>query len=651
MTSFLRSAFVLLSVWTSGLAYSAPTFYDVVIDVEGTLVQGVPKDKVTNYPADELIEAAGKTYRIAPYARSLLFQLSRQPNVRVSFFSEESEDATNGILQKLMLSAPDSKRSAKDIAFKVLNKTDLTSSAKKDLTKISSNLDRVILVDDNPDITPTQQSRNVASVGPSYFAFETFDSASAELARLTQQNAKGLEAMKHRFPPDPESWERERGKLARAFALLSEALDEARSGKSTLTTAASWRASLAKDPFIKKGEEKIAKYYSWTYTGGGSDRKATGCEERTLVNSEKRTVVPFQLCVMNAPLTYRWGGPKGIQCEKLTDDSVSIAFVPVDVCLGVLPFRYYWTDETYKKCGLYTDQRRYLKAAPFEQCDRANPMVCSISDGVLKPQQRALIASVQGDVLPQILALAKGAPIPDEVLKSKDSRVVALSLVRRLYEAKDKALEAPAGKATVDPMKDFEIQMLFNSGLIDAIQKDCFQNTHQVKRDASYNNSRKIYEDRLAQIQAETQYASGQNPGNRLRPKYAYLGTARDVPTVRQDGLGFQSAYGNMVAVFKDDVKLRSTFAAVESNTPADRRADAHTFFFKPTSMNRPSDLMWWEAQIWGEICFSDVEYVMVSCNFIGVLPEDEIMRLRALNIPVYQCETDGRRMWPGKKL
>ncbi len=158
---------------------------DIVFDLDWTLVYSVG-DEMSNDARTLLVD--GKYYRLADGAEEVIAALEKSPDFRVSFFSGGEKSRNHKLLKKIFL--PDSNKSLYEIAHKILSKEDLmvnsapipeasfTERYKKDLRLVNEDLERVVLIDDLKDFTPTGQKKNLFWLGKTYVYADEFASAS-----------------------------------------------------------------------------------------------------------------------------------------------------------------------------------------------------------------------------------------------------------------------------------------------------------------------------------------------------------------------------------------------------------------------------------------------------------------------------------------
>ena len=217
--------FILLFILVScaeiirGPAASFSQTQHIVFDIDWTIVAEV-KDKEALKKFSDVIHVDGTDYVLYPGLRSLIKEMVQHPEIKISFFSGGANKRNEKLLSLIKL---DDGRTLKSIAHKILGREDLVrmenvpESArfaerfKKDLSKISEDLDNVIMFDDTANFTLpnlARQQDQVFFMGTSYLPFASFD-----------------EARKHAgdyIPKTYEAWKLDRERLE----LLKEAFKE-----------------------------------------------------------------------------------------------------------------------------------------------------------------------------------------------------------------------------------------------------------------------------------------------------------------------------------------------------------------------------------------------------------------------------------------
>lgn len=188
----------------------------VVFDLDWTLFSEFDP-KVIKPDPRRVFVVEGKSYYLTPYAEELIRFLN-EAKIKVSFFSGGGESRNLGLLEKTKLKDG---RSFQSIAHKILSKSDLTAMSadetlsfsdrfKKDLTRVTDNLEMIILVEDNKNFAlDSLQSRNIFWLGPTYQVLTKMEDV--ELVEP------------HYLPPTKEAWDLANHKLL----IIKEAIREA----------------------------------------------------------------------------------------------------------------------------------------------------------------------------------------------------------------------------------------------------------------------------------------------------------------------------------------------------------------------------------------------------------------------------------------
>ncbi len=154
----------------------------VVFDVDWTITSEVkPESK-----GSRVITVEGKKYFVQDGIEELVSNLLEK-DIKVSFFSGGSYSRNHALLKAIVLSDG---RTLEDIAFKILNREDLTTVPgskptdkfsqryKKDLSKVSNDLSELIMIDDTAGfVLDEKQSEHVLFLGKTFEHFDTFAEA------------------------------------------------------------------------------------------------------------------------------------------------------------------------------------------------------------------------------------------------------------------------------------------------------------------------------------------------------------------------------------------------------------------------------------------------------------------------------------------
>lgn len=241
------------------------------------------------------------------------------------------------------------------------------------------------------------------------------------------------------------------------------------------------------------------------------------------------------------------------------------------------------------------------------------------------------------------------------ILKSipeKNSREIGRGLVDKLVERNKTS--KPTTNA-YDFYRDTDIQMAFSDKHFDSIRRGCFKNQFQTNSSNGFasKSKRQKAEEVLIGETINNDPKALVNPKDKshlIRPKYAYLVPTKPMQDVSP--LSYSESYGNIYAVMKSEVKDRSTFTAqdslkvIEAANPLNTKAD-----YKELRKGKKD---YWEAQIWGEVCFNDVAYFIINCpekidysadttkikNY-NRIADETFNKMKETGIPVYQCKKE----------
>lgn len=263
--------------------------------------------------------------------------------------------------------------------------------------------------------------------------------------------------------------------------------------------------------------------------------------------------------------------------------------------------------------------------------------------------------------IPEVLNLSHGEHIPIEIINKYSPTDIARNLVRRL----DRNNQSIISKKNdgFNPLKETDVVMFFRAEDFQNILKKGFLNYHQIgntRGDSSFT-IRANKEDEFLGLNIENggygsfvreklmelvelgrmdqkakvlRQANLMSPYNRIRAKYAYLFvTNKDIDI---GNTVFRNQYGHYGAVFKNEVKSRSTW------TPSDSLGVSghHVYTFQDhfVQIKAFQDMFakyYFEIQIWGDLRISDVAYWVVP---EGANEETQIYKLmKATGIPIKQ--------------
>ncbi|OGR02111.1 MAG: hypothetical protein A2284_11800 [Deltaproteobacteria bacterium RIFOXYA12_FULL_61_11] len=297
----------------------------------------------------------------------------------------------------------------------------------------------------------------------------------------------------------------------------------------------------------------------------------------------------------------------------------------------------------------------------------------------------SLLQAAPLEPVPELSGLDRGATVPAELYQLHDTHALAQALVERVFRltrAKDTRPKLGPLKRT-EPVHHFDLQkdarLLMHLKLEAVTDPQRFSgyvtrgflNLHQTGSTGGLDKPevRALLEDDLALLRLEEEY--NPDPSNRvheLRPKYLVLDLTGEVVV---GGRRHDAAhYGNLVFVFKEQVKQRATWTYRDS-------LDLVQAHFQPTIQlsfgvwtfdeekyrtgvleeyyrlclagtfedallrARPYPQGYLEAQVWGPLELSDVNHVLVLEAELPAFSESQAFQYltERLGIPVYTYE------------
>ena len=217
-------------------------------------------------------------------------------------------------------------------------------------------------------------------------------------------------------------------------------------------------------------------------------------------------------------------------------------------------------------------------------------------------------------VVPEVVNLPDDASLPQDILNRYDSRTVAESMIFRLHVKYD---DISAGQIVANQqwMDDSILALRIKPETIEKYStKDgffTFLNQHQTTTSNGFLDIQTRI--RVEENIADLKFAN-YNDQKSILPKYSWLsidnGSDLGVKLLSTD------QYGDYIAVFRREVKYRSTLTYTDSieifetrKSPSERRKYQSTFF---TTDAYKLDGFYLEAQIWGDLDLSDVESFLI---------------------------------------
>ena len=617
----------------------------LVFDVQGTLVQGVPFRKAKTMHANELIKtqetwngkSVTKNWGVLPNTRESITRLYNFAqaqraagivDIKISYFSSDPDFRIDKILDELKLTDASGK-SFNDIAFKKFYRKDTTELDKdekdphkrwkKDLTKISPDLDNIILItsikDHAIDADGTVIPKNVFWTGTKKFFYDTYYEASVDYSTyLTYKDEKNAWKEQH-FPKDESEWYLDRHKMSYIYLILQESLE----GDDTLRNEIAKRIKETRRFVTRVGKAKLDgsyKQYFYEWVKDTQKKKLTACEKKSLRTDKVQARVDIVNCIDKNKTKYYWQEKKRDVCLQFTDDLYYIAEADKGLC---------------KEDHILKDKKNTYIVQTFFYID-----------GKLE------------SYIPEVLDMRDNSVLDQQVLKKYSADLIAKSLLKRMNLEYEPSVNARS--ADYNFKKDSEIHMAIWEQYIDSINKNCFMNQHQVGHSKGYLGQprRAAKEDEFLGVKLESSYNYKQSSKTHvIRPKYAYFVLQKK----REDMIltDQSTQYGNVIAKFKDHIKERVSFSGGDSLGMNGR--DIKSIHYSSRSKLRMTGSSYWEAQIWGKVCVDkDVDYFLVNCPHYSSVSSSAIAKLKKTGKPVYKCEveTSGGKNWRtyrGRKL
>lgn len=155
----------------------------MVLDIDWTITSEV----ANGYKGKRIIQVEDKSYFIHDGLEEFVENLLKK-DFKVSFFSGGSLKRNKELLTKIKLRDG---KSLADIAYKILSKEDLTINPnavegdkfsvrfKKDITKVSTDLSNLVMIDDTLNFVLPDQTEHVIHTGKTFNHFENFEETKA----------------------------------------------------------------------------------------------------------------------------------------------------------------------------------------------------------------------------------------------------------------------------------------------------------------------------------------------------------------------------------------------------------------------------------------------------------------------------------------
>lgn len=292
---------------------------------------------------------------------------------------------------------------------------------------------------------------------------------------------------------------------------------------------------------------------------------------------------------------------------------------------------------------------RFLKSGPFGARNTLRAVLALLAFSVFTSSEGAPPRPKK--IIPEIQKLGSGELIPEAVLRQYDSRTIGENLAYRLYLQYEKADPNPAGSVPVNIMEDSTLYLRFPEEKVAEVLGKGFLNFFQTRETLGTPamGFRVQAERRIIDVSFDKELewkgnflANQHSSVHFLRPKYGTISfsTKKSLGTKFED----TSQYGSLIAVMKDEVKLRTTLSPTDClgifsfnfdsfakpEVPVDRRRKNQSTFYGSSIYVR--DGIYFDAQIFGALNLSDVAYFAIAP---GQVSEDTSKKLIGSGVPV----------------
>ena len=227
-------------------------------------------------------------------------------------------------------------------------------------------------------------------------------------------------------------------------------------------------------------------------------------------------------------------------------------------------------------------------------------------------------------------------------LKDYDSRLVAASLLERNRRFQQRWTPQTPVSSDFPTDKDVEILSLVPAANVKSLLKNGQLNLHQTKhtRGAFQLSRRAELEDLMLGIVLEDKYnASPTSPIHNLRPKYGLVNFLKPCG-VKINPQQHLLDYGDILVVYRDEVKRRATYTYSDSLSGYFVTVDGPSKPRMLCDLTAPVDksrvLTYVEAQVWGAIDLADIAEFRI--------PEQRNDLLRVLKpagLPIYSYDRE----------
>ncbi len=211
-------------------AFASSEYFDVVFDIDWTIAYKTSAEQVAKDPSG-VFQFDNEYYRVSPGTIESLRKLHSTPGIRVSFNSGGTPERNEAFLQFVYSQVNADPTKPAYSPHMILDKHDLEDMVakgealpsdsfavryKKTLLKISSDLKKVILIDDIKNFLLKGQEANMLWTGTTFEDLLSF-------AESQQKMRLAPEADKKYFPKSEFEYKNERNKISRLVDLILNA--------------------------------------------------------------------------------------------------------------------------------------------------------------------------------------------------------------------------------------------------------------------------------------------------------------------------------------------------------------------------------------------------------------------------------------------
>lgn len=298
----------------------------LVIDLDGVLVQGIPASNRSLFPASDLIEtSAGSLYVKLPQTDLFLARLPRGPNLKIVLATMKSYRDMQDIAKALKF--PDGSILA-DAAMGIDGdqlKAYVNKPPSPDLTMLVATSRKI-------EVGPTAAGVMLPQ-GPGFFHYPDYKSsrAAGEEIKRTKENWSTYYA--RYFPEDEEQWASHLAYRGRLFALLKDLIGlSTEDAKKAVAGLPRWDLPASKVGEAALANAKPIPFWRWVVERDAKGSRVTGCLWNEGESGAIAKSVEPENCAKHLPVKYFWAGNRRTQCVSLTEKNDVIGEVSPEHC-------------------------------------------------------------------------------------------------------------------------------------------------------------------------------------------------------------------------------------------------------------------------------------------------------------------------------